>query len=74
MSVQKFADYLNAASKASSEFSCVLDIIARFESLACVHASLLKRQEKTTRAINTLRHEMMEYKRKQSAKILVSLM
>ncbi|KAL8433793.1 hypothetical protein ACSSS7_003639 [Eimeria intestinalis] len=37
---QKFADYLAAVAKASPEFSCVGDVMARFEALASVHAGL----------------------------------
>ena len=69
--MQKFADYLNAASQTSPEFSSIRDIITRFDMLAGVHASLLESEAKTTRAMDGIRQQMQEYKRKQSAKILV---
>ncbi|KAL8272469.1 hypothetical protein Esti_003592 [Eimeria stiedai] len=68
--LQKFADYLAAVANASPEFSCVGDVMARFEALTSVHAGLLEREEKTSQAMDCLRQEMKEYKRNQAAKIL----
>lgn len=69
--VQKFADYLKAASETSPEFSNVRDIIERFEVLASVHSSLRQNEEKTTEQMDRLRQRLQEYKRSQAAKILV---
>ncbi|CDJ50035.1 hypothetical protein, conserved [Eimeria brunetti] len=68
--LQKFADYLKAASETSPEFSSVRDIIERFEVLASVHSSLRQNEEKTTAQMDALRQQLQEYKRTQAAKIL----
>ncbi|KAL8424772.1 hypothetical protein Efla_001361 [Eimeria flavescens] len=68
--LQKLADYLTAVSKASPEFSSVSDVISRYESLACVHADLVKSEQQTLEAMDALRQEMREYKSKQAANIL----
>ncbi|CDI78040.1 hypothetical protein, conserved [Eimeria acervulina] len=68
--LQKFADYLKAASETSPEFSNVRDIIERFEVLASVHSSLRQNEEKTTEQMDRLRQRLQEYKRSQAAKIL----
>ncbi|CDJ58341.1 hypothetical protein, conserved, partial [Eimeria maxima] len=68
--LQKFADYLKAASETSPDFSSVRDIIERFEVLASVHSSLRQNEEKTTEQIDILRQQLQEYKRSQAAKIL----
>ncbi|KAL8451143.1 hypothetical protein Emed_002181 [Eimeria media] len=50
MTLQKFADYLGAVAKASPEFSCVADVMARFEALASVHAGLVSKAAAATAA------------------------
>ncbi|XP_026192165.1 cilia- and flagella-associated protein 73 [Cyclospora cayetanensis] len=70
MESQKFHDYLNTVSKASSEFLSVRDIIARFEVLSSVHSNLLQSNEKTISQMDILRQQLQDYKCTQAAKIL----
>lgn len=70
-SVRRFADFLEAASRLSSEFSQVRDVSARFELLTAVHQNLVETHEKSIRALDERRAELIAYKKLTANKILV---